>query len=391
MPRSLTLRIALSLGISVAAGLAALYVAYAGLASADIDSATAQDLILAYGWLVGILVVVSGTAAVHALAVRPMRALFARMERFQRKEAGPAPETFKSPRGGNDVARLSQAFDELVARVRDHERKTERAAVEQREALRRLEEAQEQLVRSEKLAAVGILTAGIAHEIGNPINIVLGYLTLLDDDELTMEMRRKYIEMTRVAAERVSGIIHDLLAFSSPGPESQESDRLASARPCIEQTLRLLEPQARFRGVTVDVQSPDGELAFQISPRRLEQILVNLLLNAADAMGESSETRDSAQTPPQEARVQITYRRIPAAAGHAARGLLEVRDWGPGLDASAQTRIFDPFFTTKRSGKGTGLGLSICKRIAEAFDGDLSVVSEPGQGACFRLELPISE
>jgi signal transduction histidine kinase len=245
---------------------------------------------------------------------------------------------------GDEIAQLTDDFNRMTASVK-HQR--------------------DQLVSQEKLATVGRLAAGVAHEVGNPLAAVLGYVDLLLHDEPGGSEQRSTLERIRKETDRIRVIVSDLLEYSRPVKDAVEPVPLAEA---VDATLSLLRPQARFRGIEV-IQTIASELpAVAASASRLQQVLVNLLLNSADAMNGVG-------------RITITGRR------DGAQLVLDVTDTGPGVASADRSRIFDPFFTTKEPGQGTGLGLAISRSIVEAFGGSL-ILAETTAGATFSVRLP---
>jgi signal transduction histidine kinase len=228
-----------------------------------------------------------------------------------------------------------------------------------------LKQQRDHLVAQEKLVTVGRLAAGVAHEIGNPLTTVLGFVDLLLHDEPAEGPRRDALQRIRGETERIRGIVADLLDYSRPAAGAIEPIDLAEV---LDATLALLRPQARFRDVAVEQRLPPlPQVAASVN--RVTQILINLLLNAADAMGGQGSL---------------------VVSGAADERAVELRlsDSGPGVVVADRGRIFDPFFTTKEPGHGTGLGLSISRSIAEAYGGTLTL-GESEAGATFILRLPI--
>jgi two-component system, NtrC family, sensor kinase len=230
----------------------------------------------------------------------------------------------------------------------------------------------EQLIRSEKLASVGQLAAGVAHEIGNPLAAILGYVDILRADaagagRLPDEERRDALDRVKAETQRINRIIRDLLEYSRP---SHEDPSLIDPLLVVRSAQALLAPQARFREMRI-VVTPD-EAAWpkvMVSQGRMTQVLVNLLLNAADAMGGKGQ-------------VAVTCE---SAAG---RVRIAVADEGPGIGRDLRRKVFDPFFTTKPPGQGTGLGLSISRSIVESYGGTLELDPEVATGARFIIDLP---
>ena len=226
--------------------------------------------------------------------------------------------------------------------------------------LRKLEEA---VRRSDRLAAVGKLSAGLAHEIRNPLASMTGSVQLLSTALGLTADERKLMQIVLREGERLEALVQDFLTFARPAtPEIAEVEiaRLA------EETLAVFRQDGRAAGLRLDVQVEEG-LRVRADAAQLKQVLWNLLTNAAEAT-------DAGGT------VSL---RVKRAAGGA---LLSVEDSGNGILEADLPRIFDPFFTTKE--RGTGLGLAIVHRIIEANRGKIEVLSEPGKGTIFRLHLP---
>jgi C4-dicarboxylate-specific signal transduction histidine kinase len=239
-----------------------------------------------------------------------------------------------------------------------------------------LRDKQEQLVQAGKLATLGELTTGVAHELNNPLNnIGLFVGNAVDLIELAVTEKGQIVGELRHAMQQVSKateIISHLRTFGRAAPVSREP---ISLREVIERALSLMREQLRLREieVTVDLGPPPEEPVVVGNAIQLEQVFINLLTNARDAVAESP-------------RKEI---RISAVAG---RGTVEVTlaDSGHGIPPGLERRIFDPFFTTKQVGKGTGLGLSITYGIINEHGGTISVVSPPGEGATFLIHLPLA-
>ncbi len=271
----------------------------------------------------------------------------------------------------------------------------QRAYRELDEALRNFEKAQQHLVSSEKMAALGRLVAGVAHELNNPISFVFGnmyalksygekitrYLAALDGDmadEARQDLRQELqidriardilplVEGTLEGAERVSDIVQDLRRFSGNQTEPSEEVELA---PVIRTAVNWVLRGARDKPeVTVDCAAG---LTVLSKKGYIHQILVNLVQNAVDAL---------ADTPRPLIRI--------AVAGQGDRIHIEIEDNGPGIGREALDQIFEPFFTTKPIGQGTGLGLYVSYRMADEIGGRLGAENLAGGGARFRLSLP---
>jgi C4-dicarboxylate-specific signal transduction histidine kinase len=238
-----------------------------------------------------------------------------------------------------------------------------------------LRDKQEQLVQAGKLATLGELTTGVAHELNNPLNnIDLFVGNAVDLIELTVTDKGQLVGQLRQAMQQVrkaTEIISHLRTFGRAAPASREPMPL---RQIIERALSLLQEQLRLREIAVTVDLGPEEPWVVGNAIQMEQVFINLLTNARDAMADS----------PRKAI------RISASVDSVATELA-FADTGPGIAPGLERRIFDPFFTTKEVGKGTGLGLSIAYGIIKEHGGTISVVSPPGEGATFLIHLPLPQ
>ncbi len=264
----------------------------------------------------------------------------------------------------------------------------------------RLLDAQGALVRAEKLASVGRLAAGIAHEVGNPLSAIGNYVEVL---------RRRGADPEMIAAVeretgRIDAIVRSLLAYAKPGAVNREPvDLAAVAKGAVE----LLHKQGVLRPVDIEVRADDPPPLVFGERVALEQVLVNLLLNAVDAAGEGgrivvsvagavlgadAQLPQRVTDPGQDAagarRLRASGRHLPGVADGTRAAQVLVSDSGPGVPAELTNRIFDPFFTTKEPGRGTGLGLAIVQRIVEDHGGRVDVRRAREGGAGFAVTLP---
>ncbi|MBI5068468.1 MAG: two-component sensor histidine kinase [Deltaproteobacteria bacterium] len=317
-------------------------------------------LVVALAALAGLGV---GAVLLVRLVARPIDRLLAAAARIGGGEGSLPP----LGEGELTLARAAVAF-ERVAGALDEERARLAAKVAELTASNRaLAEARESLLRSEKLATVGRLAAGLAHEVGNPLGAVAGYAELARkrvppgaDPELGDALER-----IAAAAARIDRTVRDLLDFARPAVPAILPIDLA---PALEAALRLARVQARMKRVEVAQALAPGLPRVLADEHQLAQVFLNLLLNAGDAMGG-------------EGQVRI------AARAEGGQVVVELADTGPGIAAEDLPRIFDPFFTTKDPGKGTGLGLAISHRILEALGGEIAACNRPGGGALFTVRL----
>jgi len=226
----------------------------------------------------------------------------------------------------------------------------------------------DQLVHSERLSAVGELVAGVAHEINNPLQAIVGCVELLIDDHNDPAMMRRDLEIVRREAGRAGHIVRNLLSFVRRSPPDRT---VADLNQIVKQTAELRAYHLRQQNITLRVQCASEPLPVLVDREGIQQIVLNLLMNAEQALESPSRAGS------------IVVRTIHAAG----QQVLEVLDDGPGISPELRGRIFEPFFTTKEVGEGTGLGLSISHGIAAAHGGSLEA-RESNVGACFRLTLP---
>jgi PAS domain S-box-containing protein len=226
-----------------------------------------------------------------------------------------------------------------------------------------------QLFHSEKLASIGILAAGVAHEIGNPLSAISGYTQILQSGYTSEEDTREYLAAIESQTARIQKIIQDLLNYSRPATGLRSELDLKEALPAI---MTMMTSQKTFRHITVTYDLPDNIPPIVMDRDHLAQVVVNIALNAAQAMSEGGTFTISVRHDNDNMTIHFT-------------------DTGPGVPPEAARRIFDPFFTTKPSGQGTGLGLAICHRIIENYHGDLSLTANPGPGATFVVRLPTAQ
>jgi PAS domain S-box-containing protein len=238
---------------------------------------------------------------------------------------------------------------------------------ETREAYESLRRTQEQLLQSEKMAAVGQLISGVAHELNNPLTAILGYSQLLKSDEMPPERSASYIEKLHKQALRTHHIVQNLLSFA----RQRKPERAAvNLNQILEDTLALREYDMKVNNIRVhrdfDPRLPVTGGDFH----QLQQVILNILNNSVDAMSEKDSSGD-------------IWIRTDSEGG---RLRIEITDSGPGVQNPH--RIFDPFYTTKPVGKGTGLGLSICYGIVKEHGGEIQVRNSSPRGATFTILLP---
>lgn len=302
----------------------------------------------------------------------------ARLSDVARSVAAEAPRReIRISDAEEDIAKLEASFEAIAARMRtrrdevgDLAESFSRMIRSLRHRVRELKQFYQKIGQADRLFAMGQLSAGIAHEINNPLAIISTYVQIMEkrtdlDDELKNEIRIMGEEIQRIA-----GKVSDLLSFAQ---DSEARFAQADLHELARDTLSLMRYRLEKRGITLAMDfCSDGPLYAEIDANKIKQVVLNLCLNAMQAMDERGGTLTiGTGTDPD--------------TGHV---LLTVSDTGGGIAEYDLPRIFDPFFTRRRTGEGTGLGLAITYNIVQAHGGDIEAHSEPGKGAAFIVRLP---
>jgi signal transduction histidine kinase len=268
-----------------------------------------------------------------------------------------------------ELTDLGSSLQAMTAKLLAEEEALRKKIDEVQATTLRLTEAQDRLVRSERLASVGRLAAGLAHEIGNPISALSGLQDLLIAGGLEPAEERDFLVRMRRETERIHGILRDLLQFARPSAQTPEATSPGDISAAVLDTATLVAPQKEIKEIELKLElEPDLPLVV-LGRDQLMQVTLNLVLNAADAVGAGGH---------------VTVR------ARSRQGLVElsVSDDGPGVAETVRARLFEPFATTKEPGKGTGLGLAVCRGLVEAVGGNISLDESYTQGARFVVELP---
>jgi two-component system NtrC family sensor kinase len=294
------------------------------------------------------------------------------------------PLFFAVRKEDNEFSVLSSSLNKMLDRISDDKRVLKETIGSLKAANLELKKAQNDVIRAEKLATVGRLTAGIAHEIGNPIGIVLGYLDLLKQTNLKPDEQNDFIARSEKEITRINHIIRQLLDMSRSSVG--ESKRM-SVHQQLKDLISVLSYQPAADAIAFETHlSATDDIVFA-DPDRLRQVFLNILLNAVDAVSADTCT---------ESRIKIIteYAKDNGdMSGDHTGGFIKVtvQDSGPGIQPSNLPHVFDPFFTTKPPGKGTGLGLSVSFMIVEKLGGHIAVSSGEEMGAAFQVILPLAK
>ncbi|SET76648.1 ATP-binding protein [Stigmatella erecta] len=351
-----------------------LVVAFSRAEQENQRAAIIQSALLTSGVLLPIMILLGVLVATGI--VQPIRAMTAIADAIAR---GDRIAVSQLPSNRPDESgTLARAFQRLLEQEHEHQSQLEARVEERTQALqqanaelalrlRQLAEAQEQLVQTGKMAAVGQLAGGVAHEINNPLAVILGFAQGMErrvpeKDPLSLPVRSIVRE-----ALRCKNLVQELLTFSRVGKKTVESVDLNAL---VRSTLVLVEARARTQEVKIVPDFEGGLPILQGNKTQLQQVLVNLGTNALDVMKKGGT---------------LTVRTFLQAPGSVC---LEVTDTGSGIPEEVRSRIFDPFFTTKPVGEGTGLGLSLVYEIVQQHRGQIEVESQTGVGTTMRVRLP---
>ncbi len=373
-----------------------------------------QAMIFLYIVFDAVLLIGVGSFLLSRVIVKPLKKLVQMSEKIAEGNL----DALSEPSGGDEVGKLFSSFNRMASRLREDRAQVENYIHSLKRVNRELRQAQDEVIRSEKLASIGRLAAGVAHEVGNPTGAILGYLDLLTRGGLGEEEEKEILQRAGSEAERIRQIIRDLLDISRPSPGLEEQ---VDINEVIHHALSLLSHQKKvWERIEVVKELLEGLPRWPGDPHRLQQVMINLFLNALDALtspplqpgsGEKKlrvATRTLTQEEFTELAESLFQRRKEDSPGIDYTLLrskerpwirspgevlsvirIEVEDTGPGIPPDALGQIFDPFYSTKAPGEGTGLGLAICLRIVETYGGRILVKSEVGKGTTFTILLPI--
>lgn len=336
-----------------------------------------QKLIAVYLFINTFILTVIGMYRIYGLAVRPVSKMTHLAESYR-----PEDGTFLLEESEEDEhSRLTRSINRILKLNREDHEKLEQTVLQLEGALTELRQAHDKIIRSEKLATVGRLSAGIAHEIGNPIGIVLGYLSLLKEKGVKEEDRTDYINRAETEVNRIRKIIRQLLDYSSP---SKDNLKKVSIHELIDETVEMTKLQPLFSKIEVKAElAAENDQVFANSDQ-LRQLLLNFIMNTADAFDTTDDRLNG------KLHVKSENMQSPDLQNERHKTMIKIsfEDNGQGICRGDLEKIFDPFFSTKPAGKGSGLGLWVSLVIAENLGGKIVPESEPGKGTTMNLYLP---
>jgi len=331
-----------------------------------------EPVILAYIGINALILVLFGIYLLSRTVVEPINRLVKVTERYD----GAIPTLLTRETSNNEIGRLSQSLSHMLRQLDANERKLKENISSLETANEEIKKAQDEIVKSEKMVSVGRLATGVAHEIGNPLGIILGYIELLQRGDLSGLERKDFLERMESEMTRIHRIIRNLLDFSRPSSTELHD---TNAHEILEEVLNILSPQPLFEKIHIKRSLKAESVVVKLAQDSLKQVFLNIIINAVDAMDDDHIRAEDFLEP------TLTLESF------NEEGFLIMRfsDTGCGISPDEIKRIFDPFFTTKEPGKGTGLGLSICYTMMDQAGGAIHAESEPGLGTTVILDIPL--
>ncbi len=367
-----------------------------------------QRMILISLVLDAIVLIAFGSFLLSRVLVKPLKDLLRLTQKISEGDFSHTIEVTSK----NEIGQLISSFNRMLERLRENRESIDNHLKSLELANKKLKQAQEELIRTEKLASIGRFAAGVAHEVGNPLGAILGYTSILEKNGIDREESKDYLKRIEKEIERINRIVRELLDFAKP---SKFEVRDIEVNKTIENTLSLLSHQKNFKNIETQLDLRPDLPMIKGDESQLSQVFINIILNAIDAMPNGGHLRiqtdnlvvenllgDGFQPlyPPRRKGdpMESDYSRLrkpdPLSTIFAkfSKGdrLVKIRisDSGMGIEQENLERIFDPFFSTKEPDKGTGLGLSISLRIVESMGGKIRVESEVGKGSAFEIYFP---
>jgi len=367
-----------------------------------------QRMLLISIILDAIVVILFGSFLLSRVLVKPLKDLVRLTQKISEGDFDQKIEVTSK----NEIGQLISSFNRMIERLRENQESLDEHLKSLESTNKQLKQAQEELIRTEKLASIGRFAAGVAHEVGNPLGAILGYTSILERDGIDREESKDYLKRIEKEIERINRIVRELLDFSRP---SKFEIHDLQINKVIENTISLISYQKNFKNIQTRLELEPNLPMVKGDESQLSQVFINIILNGVDAMPNGGileiKTEEYVIEEVFPRRFQQPY--VPRRKGDPvesnyfhlrktdpfsslltkfSRGerLVRIRisDTGVGIRKGDLERIFDPFFTTKSPDKGTGLGLSISLRIVESMGGEIRVDSEVGKGSTFALYFP---
>jgi signal transduction histidine kinase len=341
------------------------------LATEEARLSRSRQLLMAYFAIDFILLLGLGSFILTRIMVRPINRLLAATEKITGGQYGHQVRVA----GSSELSQLAESFNEMSSALKQKELEVRSHVDALEKANSELKQAREEAIRTEKMASIGLLAAGMAHEIGTPLASIMGYAELAAGEQLESTVVSDYARRISDDCSRIDRIVRGLLDYSRPRGSSLQ---FCDVGALVTETIELVTRQGACKGVNLSARIDQAALNVLLDPHQLQQVLINLILNSRDALAPDGKI---------QIRVKVSLK--DDSPGPHDQVQIDVIDNGCGITEEHIGKIFDPFFTTKQPGKGTGLGLAISARIIESLGGKIRVQSKAGTGTCFTILLPL--
>lgn len=339
-----------------------------------------QRVVLVFISIVSFFFALIGNQQLLRLYYRPLKRLATLAETFSEEEN---LLYFTVRKEDNEFSVLSSSLNKMLHRISEDKNVLKETIGSLRKANKELVKAQNDVIRAEKMATVGRLTSGIAHEIGNPIGIVLGYLDLLKKVDIGEDDRVDFIQRSEKEISRINLIIRQLLDMSRQSPQQKKE---VSIHQLLNDLVSVFNYQPTASHIKFHVAFDALKDIVIADPDQLRQVFLNILINAVDEINMNCSGDAWIKIKTEQVRRQNNMSEMQTKD----ELIVTIEDNGAGIDPTHLPHLFDPFYTTKEPGKGTGLGLSVCFMIVERLGGYISVDQQPKAGAAFQVSLPLS-
>lgn len=337
-----------------------------------------QGFIMLYIAINTMLLTLVGLYGLSQVTLKPLQRLVKRADEYEQKTELP----FLFKKDTSEFSRLSNSLNRMLKRIEEDKVKLQATVDNLEKANRDLKAAQRDVIRAEKLATIGRLSSGLAHEIGNPIGIVLGYLELLKQDNLKRAEIKEYLERSEAEVNRINRIIGQLLQYSRT---SSTDFTPLSVHTLLKDVRDTFSMQPLMEDIQLDLDLRAEDDTVFADSEQLRQVFLNLMINAADAIA-------AAENPsPGKVTIETDLRTRARDAADTEKKALNIRfiDNGSGIEKDQLGNIFDPFYTTKEPGEGTGLGLSVSYRIVRDMGGRIEAESQKDLGTTMTITIPV--
>ncbi|MEK6200824.1 MAG: ATP-binding protein [Desulfobulbaceae bacterium] len=307
------------------------------------------------------------------IAIRPIEDLVTLTDTYQSDNNSP----FLSDQEANEFGQLSIALNRMLHRINDDRQKLRETVGSLEKVNQQLRATQQKMIQTEKMAAIGRLAAGLAHEIGNPLGIVQGYLEMLGQSGLSKEEQQQFSNRSMLELERINRLIHQLLDFSRTRTDDSS---MVAIHPLLTKLVDMLQDQKELAGLEFHLHLEAEYDQVAVGAESLHQVFLNCLLNSIDAIKEY----------PVPYTGKICLSTVNTSNDEGKQCIqITIEDNGIGIKDADKDKLFDPFFTTKEPGKGTGLGLSVSYALIEGAHGQMQIQGKDSQGATVFILLPV--